>query len=121
LSIWHETESARLVVVRRLHGRKGGVSNHTTRPAPLRRHAVVRRHRTSWRHTTSQAGSEHVLHRQSMIHNDVFEHVHVERNVKGSSSHRCHLTQKDVLGHTTTIVDISNSGGFEQNLDSLFK
>jgi hypothetical protein len=56
-----------------------------------------------------------------MIDNDVLQHVHVERNVKCTRTHRRHLTQQDIFGNTSAVINITNGSGFQQDFDSLFE
>lgn len=89
---------------------------------PHGRVTVVRSHcNLSRGHTTVCLDGKHILGRQTVVHDDVLQHVYVQRNVKGTRSHRRHLPKHHVFCDTMTIVLFPHSGSFHENFDGLLK
>ena len=89
---------------------------------PHGRIAVVGRHRDlSGSHATIRLDGEHVLSWQAVIYNDILQHINVQRDVKGTRSHGCHLSEHDVFSDTVAIVLFSNRGSFHENFNGLLE
>lgn len=66
-------------------------------------------------------GGEHRLDGQSVVNNDVLEHLEVETDVKRAGTHVSDLSKENVLGHTPAIVHVSHSGSLHQDLNGLLE
>jgi hypothetical protein len=72
---------------------------------------VVRRHRHLTRHHVTHVavnlGSQHALHRETMINYCILKHVNVKCDFERSGAHWRHLAKHYILRHAMTIILLS--------------
>jgi hypothetical protein len=56
-----------------------------------------------------------------MIDDGVLEHVDVESDFEGPSTHRGHLPEHDILCDAMAVILLSNGSRFHQNFDCLLE